>query len=1250
MERTGLNDNLKAGARRKSAGRALFALAFFVVHSSFFNPLCAQQVTKPTFTLYSYSDLCMAEKISDNGQWLLLYPAYADDAASAQARLIDVTTGEETELESSTDVATYGASTFSDVTDDGNIVVGATYDGQPAYFVVADGEWNVLPMPDDCTGGSVNAVTPDGHYAVGSCTGSGYEGVMWDLTDNTIVELTNKPTLDMTHEDQGIQVFEGISADGRYIVARVSYYILYPVSLCTYIYDVQEQSYTFIGFTPDDEEDWEPWVEGLYYVSEAYICPSGEWVSCLCYVVNDDGEFSATGLYNTQTGAFTLYQEVDDQDMVAYAIADDGTVFAATPSTSPIRELYVRYENYWISLDQILEQGYGIDFENQTAFDNTGTLMSISADGLTLVVMIDPSSGESYLLQLPESILNVCDGIDLLGEYSVSPQSGTAFTKLKEIEVTFDRDIAILGSSSDITLYDSGGEAVRSAIGLSVSTSSSTTAVITFRSTTLEADSTYTVVIPAGILSISGDETRTNSEIVLEYTGRADEPISWTYFYPQDGSKLAKLDNSTNYLTIGWDAYVALTDTAAATLVRVTDGVTITDLNVYVEDNLMACYPSSTQYLYNGNSYQIILAAGSVTDLSGNGANEEVVVTYEGTYERTLSSDDIYIFEEDFSDASNAYLNFMRWEGDHLEPDDEMAALNFDADNYPWYFMISDDDSTNYCAASHSQYATPGTSDDWMVIPQFVVPNEFVTLKFDAQSYRTDKSDSLWVYVWPCETGYSDITDSIAALMKAGAELVWCERLYPGSEEEVLYGDWVSYEVSLAAYSGQAIYVCFANLNTDQSAVFVDNVVVERELKYLLTLGTASSVVNLESIAINGTLTANSEDDTYTTITLTLLDADGNQVDQISESGLALSYGTAYPFAFEGELPLTVGEENTFTINIQLDDYTDAVEGSVKDLTFQPTKRVVLEEMTGTTCVNCPLGILGIENCEKAFGEQFIPISIHTYTGDSYGSGLSDYSDYLGLSAAPSAVINRTGTIYYPMAQDAETGDYVFSNGELWYDIVLEQLETPADMDIEATIDVDTDAGTFDLGVTVTYALNAVNLNLNVFVVVMEDSCISYQQNTYSSVADDNLGEWGKGGIYASSIVYNYPHMDVVRNAYGSSWAGSSGFFSQSMTAGAGEYVELTGMTIPGTLSDINNAKAAILLIDGNTDEVLNAVVVQFTSATAIEEVLSDAVSTLSDSPAGVYSLTGTRLRNDNDTTGLPAGIYIVGGKKILIR
>jgi hypothetical protein len=34
----------------------------------------------------------------------------------------------------------------------------------------------------------------------------------------------------------------------------------------------------------------------------------------------------------------------------------------------------------------------------------------------------------------------------------------------------------------------------------------------------------------------------------------------------------------------------------------------------------------------------------------------------------------------------------------------------------------------------------------------------------------------------------------------------------------------------------------------------------------------------------------------------------------------------------------------------------------------------------------------------------------------------------------------------------------------------------------------------------------------------------------------------------------------------------------------------------------------------------------------------------------GVYSISGTQLRANNNTEGLPAGLYIVGGKKVAVK
>lgn len=47
-----------------------------------------------------------------------------------------------------------------------------------------------------------------------------------------------------------------------------------------------------------------------------------------------------------------------------------------------------------------------------------------------------------------------------------------------------------------------------------------------------------------------------------------------------------------------------------------------------------------------------------------------------------------------------------------------------------------------------------------------------------------------------------------------------------------------------------------------------------------------------------------------------------------------------------------------------------------------------------------------------------------------------------------------------------------------------------------------------------------------------------------------------------------------------------------------------------------------------------------------IDDVVSDEVV----APQGVYNFQGVKVADSNDTTGLPAGLYIVGGKKTLVK
>lgn len=79
--------------------------------------------------------------------------------------------------------------------------------------------------------------------------------------------------------------------------------------------------------------------------------------------------------------------------------------------------------------------------------------------------------------------------------------------------------------------------------------------------------------------------------------------------------------------------------------------------------------------------------------------------------------------------------------------------------------------------------------------------------------------------------------------------------------------------------------------------------------------------------------------------------------------------------------------------------------------------------------------------------------------------------------------------------------------------------------------------------VTVSYALNAKSLSLNLFYAVMEDGIRSVQANNLGAVSDPDLGEWGQGGKYSSTTVAGYTHNDVVRATL-SSYKGIGGYAS----------------------------------------------------------------------------------------------------------
>ena len=1236
--------------------------------------LVAEAQNTPAYTLnpYTPNDGGLLFNLTANGKWGIIQLGSSDGGGTATPKLYDVENDKAIEI--TVNGRVFGV---SDVSDDGNIVVGS-YNGKPASYNRKEDKLTTYKMRKMWSVGGLGNVTPDGKWAVGYY--NGYKGLnieedsSSDLYYSTLlvnvetgdtIATPGLPKKDMAHLDQHAMVFNDITPDGRYVIGMMSWFYLQPNSGFMFVYDTQTHTYRVVGFTEQERGDWTPATQNLYNLCDGSLSPDGHWLAGMAYITEPiEGsiffrEYGIPYRYDLKTSEIKFFDDLDT-NMSNCVVDNAGTLFANPNTGSPLRDFRVLFQDkHWISFSQICQQYYGFDFALRTGFERTGTISAISGDGSRFVAYPDPL-GESYYFDLHDSFENVCAHIDLLDKYTITPAEGSVFSQLSTVEINFGRNVQVLGTGKNVHLYKADGTKVADGLtagnqGLQLKTGSKTTVNAVFRTRLLDDGEGYYVTIDAGSIAVGNDAERVNKEIRVSYKGRKDSPVSMQSVVPEAHAKLKQFDNSTSYILMSFDCPVAITDNSNAYLLRLSDKSVIATLNLVAGStdqtkHQVLLYPSSSAYLYEGEEYKVVVEAGSVSDCNKtpNSFNERIEVSYHGSYIRAAENDAV-LFSDDFSDPAWSYANWLRYEGDKLIPTTMMQSIGFaDAENFPWQFGMADDESySDMFAGSHSMYSPAGQSDDWLVTPQITLPAEgAVTLSFDAQSYIASAKDELSVYVFEEEFDIPYLSDDWMNDddgVRKNAVLLEKITLKAGASQETTAGEWTHYSYDLSKWAGKSIYLCFVNQNTNQSIVFLDNVLVERDLFYSIRFKNAECVINQDQITIAGQFVVKTSD-AVSKVSLTLRNADGVELSNVTWSGLdVLAKDKTLDFTFDKPLSLLKGKENPYSIDIEMGDKKDVYRSSIANLTFQPVKRVVLEEVTGIDCPNCPLGIKAIEKCEKAFGDRFIPISIHTYTGDPYAGSFGAYSDFLGLSSAPSARINRTNEIYYPMV--SAYGEIIdsYPGSPLWFDVVGQQLNEPSLAELGLTARLSQDGSTIDYESSLRYAIDASNQQLSLFVVVLEDGLVNYQANTFGNLESDVLGEWGSGGTNSAAYAYPVIHNDVVRSVVGQSFSGTIGFFPSTLEAGK-DYSATFSSTWPSAISDVKNAHVVAMLIDSQTGEVLNA------AKTRVLDYDEDAIRDIEVAhPASdaVYTLSGVRMPNGSQ---LQKGLYIMGGKKFLKR
>lgn len=1180
-----------------------------------FNSISADSQNAKVLWTYDMNDGSTIHGMSDNGKWAVAYGV--NDATSLYSfpKLLNLTEHTQRELLSEAETNLGIEAYVNDVTNDGTIVVGC-YNGKPAYLNTTTNKWNTLPLVSGNIGGHVDAVTPDGKYAVGICTMGGFDEVpvMWDLVNNQIVTLSNLPPCDLSGFYQSMTRLLEVSADARYIVGCVSY--SYPSDVLYFLYDRETEQWDAIAFDHDAIiNQFNARDNSVRTLDGITISPNGEWVAGVVYSVDD---VRNPFRYHVPTKTFENFNRPEDLDKGCVAVDNDGTIYAATPAINPSRSLYILRNSNWYGIDEVLKQNYGIDFYKYTGYAATGLCIDISDDCKTMVG-IAYITQENYQITLPIKISEACDNVNLLATYTASVRSGASIQKLSNLSLEFTRDVEI-NTTTAIELKDETGALVRSSLKFEVDNASGKKVNIGFRTVTLEQGKKYSLIIPKGAICLKGDCSKTNDEIKLEYTGLGSTPISVTQVAPVSGSTLGHIDINTNPVIFSFNVDVMVKEGAKALLYRneETQPYASLEMNHGITSesyNMVLVYPTSSMYLYKGNTYRIVIPEGSLTDAAGYSSNALAEAIYTGSYERTIVSDDTYLYRENFEGG----MNVMLYDGDNLTPNSSMQAWGF-TNSLAWNYA-ADDDYTNTCAVSHSNYSPSGASNDWMVTPQLSILDDKCTLKFDAQSYRKSCTDVLKVYIYATDDVINELDAAAVNAISSKGDLVLDATLSPGEVEDRLDGDWESFNIPLSAYTGKKIYIAFVNQNENQSAIFVSNIQVYHAVPFQVTLiGVPETVVAESQQLIKGSVLIKESDQTYSKIKATLKDADGNVLQEIVDENVTLSSGNQWEFQFTNPLPLALGREVKFSVHISLDDDKSLYEfkSAIQNLAFSPTKRVLLEENTGMGCNNCPMGHLAIERLESLYGELFIPVAYHTYTGDPYESGMTDYAQYfLGLNASPTGMIQRNGIVSAPMISTTEGGvtDYSFTSpeGETWADIVGQQFSAATDADLNITANYDAEADCINVNYAFTPAIERTEANVGLLCIVTEDELSGYQSNKFYTDTDNDLGEWKQGGMYAKSNVYPYTFYHVARALYpANAYNGQTGLLPTTLMPSEiyNGKIQMSVKQDAPFVQEVMNCCITCVAIDANTGRVINVARAALAdAATGIEDAINDADS-----------------------------------------
>ena len=450
---------------------------------------------------------------------------------------------------------------------------------------------------------------------------------------------------------------------------------------------------------------------------------------------------------------------------------------------------------------------------------------------------------------------------------------------------------------------------------------------------------------------------------------------------------------------------------------------------------------------------------------------------------------------------------------------------------------------TDTFAVSTSWLKPTGTASEWLITPTIGVITASTVLTWEAMAPDINNADGYQVYV-SFNTATTPVIGDFTTL------------IYSITAEK---NNWQKHGLSLASFAGQTIRIAFKNNSSDKYQLWLDDIIAENITTSFDAAAISHDIYKYSIVGTNNIMSAtfkNNGSTPITNLTINYKMSNGAFGSDNTILSPALNYLETRQLTFSVPFISNTAGYNSFkiwpsTINGQQDQNSanDTITGAITLSSSSPSKKVLLEEYTGTWCGLCPEGYSVLKSIVST-NTNVIAASIHDSDNMLTSEGNVIITDF--APTFPSATIDH----YYFSANEKMSIEKTN-----WNTFITQRLamKVPATVSVTSSYNTTTQqidaiiSSNFVGDVKGDYRLNLYIKENNVYGPLADSltNNLWNQHNSLYNIPSSHYYQYGNyiSGEYVMSSA-SYKHQYVINHIADGAFGGAGIIPTNGLTAG----------------------------------------------------------------------------------------------------